>query len=397
MPDVPTTILHVDMDAFYASVEQFEHPELRGLPVIVGGMQGRGVVSAASYEARTFGVHSAMPISVARRLCPQGVFLPVRMAHYTTVSRHIREILLSFTQRLEPLSLDEAFLDLAGCESLHGSGHQIACQIKARIKKETGLTASVGVAPNKFLAKLASDVGKPDGLVVVPADQVQEFLAPLPVGRIWGVGAKAENRLHSLGIHTICQLAAMPERILVEHFGERGRQFALLARGIDERAVVTDREAKSLSTETTFTIDNCDRQSLRTWLLDLVDQLSSRLREHGLRARVLHLKIRSSDFRTRTRSHSLDEPTDRTNDLWKAALSMFDATVVRQVLPVRLLGVGASGLTADRLVQGHLFDQPERARQAALDRAVDGIRQRLGDSAIQRASLLSRLDGQETD
>lgn len=258
------TILHVDMDAFYASVEQRDCPELRGRPVIVGGVGNRGVVSAASYEARPYGVHSALPMATARRLCPQGVFLPVRMKHYAQIARQIREILFSFTPLVEPLSLDEAFLDVHGCEGLFGPAPDIARQIKERIRAETGLVASVGVAPNKFLAKLASDYGKPDGLVVLPADRVAEFLAPLPVGRLWGVGAKGENRLHVLGVHTIGQLAALPERVLVGHLGDVSRHLWQLAHGEDDRDVVPDREAKSISTETTFAQDIGDRQVLRT-------------------------------------------------------------------------------------------------------------------------------------
>ena len=224
----PITILHVDMDAFYASVEQRDQPELQGKPVIVGGIDGRGVVCAASYEARPFGVHSAMPMATARRLCPQAIFLPVRMKHYAEISRQIREIFFSFTPLVEPLSLDEAFLDVRGCEGLFGPAPAIARQIKERIKQETGLIASVGVAPNKFLAKLASDHGKPDGLVVLPPEQVTAFLTPLPVGRIWGVGKKAEERLHALGVRTIGQLAALPEKVLVGSL-RRGRPARLAA------------------------------------------------------------------------------------------------------------------------------------------------------------------------
>jgi DNA polymerase-4 len=382
------TILHADMDAFYASVEQRDRPELRGRPVVVGGVGGRGVVSAASYEARRFGVHSAMPMATARRLCPDGVFLPVRMRHYAEVARQIRDILLSFTPLVEPLSLDEAFLDVRGCEGLCGPAPAAARRIKERVKDETGLVASVGVAPNKFLAKLASDLGKPDGLVVVPPGKVAEFLAPLPVGRVWGVGAKGEKRLRALGVRTIGQLAALPERVLADHLGEVGRRAWQLAHGRDDRAVVPDREAKSISTETTFAEDIGDRAALRTWLLDLVDQLGGRLRHEGLRARTVELKVRSADFRTRTRSVSLGEATDLTEALWRAALGLFERTVVGEVLPVRLLGVGASGLTRDPLAQGDLFDDGGRRRRAALDRAIDAIRRQLGPEAIRCGSLL---------
>jgi DNA polymerase-4 len=382
------SILHVDMDAFYASVEQRDRPELRGLPVIVGGSaEHRGVVSAASYEARRFGVHSAMPTATARRLCPEGIFLPVRMAHYAQISRQIREILLSFTPLVEPLSLDEAFLDVHGCEGLFGPAPEIARLIKQRIRTEAGLVASVGVAPNKFLAKLAGDLAKPDGLAVLPADKVAEFLAPLPVSRIWGVGARAEKRLHALGVHTVGQLAALPERVLAGHFGEAGRHLWELANGRDDRQVVPDREAKSISTETTFARDLDDLEGLRGILLDQVEQVAGRLRQHGLRARTIDLKVRSSDFRTRNRSLSLDEPSDVTEEIWRAAGILFERALTPDVLPVRLLGVGATKLTSAAAVQGQLFDD-DRQRQRAVDRAVDAIRQQFGGGAIRRGSRL---------
>jgi DNA polymerase IV len=384
------TILHVDMDAFYASVEQRDRPELRGKPVIVGGVGGRGVVSAASYEARQYGVHSALPMSTARRLCPRGVFLPVRMSHYAQVARQIREVFLSFTPLVEPLSLDEAFLDVRGCEGLFGPTPEIARRIKERVRAETGLVASVGVAANKFLAKLASDHGKPDGFVVLPPERVSEFLAPLPVGRLWGVGAKAEKRLHALGIRTVGQLAGLPEQVLVDHFGEAGRHVWHLARGQDERAVIPDREAKSLSTETTFAHDVGDREVLRVWLLDLVDHLAGRLRQAGLHARAVEVKVRSSDFRTRTRSQALAEATNRTDLLWHSATALLERSLTREMLPVRLLGVGASRLAREGSVQGQLFDAELRERQAALDRAVDAIRGQFGTGAIRRGSLLDR-------
>jgi DNA polymerase-4 len=378
------------MDAFYASVEQRDRPELRGKPVIVGGIGPRGVVSAASYEARPFGVHSALPMTTARRLCPHGVFLPARMSHYAQVGRQLRDIFLWFTPRVEPLSLDEAFLDVHGCEGLHGPAPEIARQIKGRIKAETGLTASVGVAPNKFLAKLASDLRKPDGLVVVPAQGVLQFLGPLPVGRLWGVGAKAEKQLHALGVPTIGQLAALPERVLIDHFGKLGRHVWQLAQGRDERPVMPDREAKSVSTETTFPQDVGDRDTLRVCLLELVEHLASRLRQAGLRARTIELKIRSSDFRTRHRGQALPQPTNLSDVLWQAALEVFQDGLTKELLPLRLLGVGGSRLTRDAHVQGDLFDAGLGKRRQALDQAVDAIRGQFGDAAIRRASLLSR-------
>ena len=389
MPTHDLTLLHVDMDAFYASVEQRDRPELRGKPVIVGGTQGRGVVCAASYEARPFGVHSAMSIAQARRLCPQAIFLPVRMSHYAEISRQIRDIFYSFTPLIEPLSLDEAFLDVHGCEGLFGSGPDIARKIKERIKTELGLNASVGVAPNKFLAKLASDLSKPDGLLVLPADKVTEFLGPLPVSRLWGVGAKGEARLRELGLYTIGQLAAWPERSLVDHLGDLGRHLWQLAHGLDSRTVVPDRQAKSISTETTFVRDIGDRHVLRTWLLDLVDHLAARLRHAGVRARTIDLKIRSSEFHTQIRSQKLPEATDVTEEIWQVAAHLFERALTEDLLPVRLLGVGAGKLSRATAVQGDLFDDKQRAGQGTLDKTVDAIREQFGSDAIQRGSLLN--------
>jgi len=337
-------------------------------------------------------------MAAARRLCPQGVFLPARMKHYAAVARQIRDLLLSFTPLVEPLNLDEAFLDVRGCEGLFGPAPEIARRIRARVQAETGLTASAAVAPNKFLAKLASDLGKPDGLVVVPPDGVAAFLDPLPVARMWGVGAKGERRLQALGVRTVGQLAALPEKVLLAHFGAAGRQIGELAHGRDDRAVVPDREAKSITTETTFAQDIGERQVLRAWLLDLVDHLAGRLRHQGLRARTVELKVRSADFRTRMRSVSLVEATDLTDVLWQAAVKLFEPALAAEVLPVRLLGVGASNLTSDSAVQGQLFDDGERRRRADLDRTIDAIRQRLGNGAIQRGSRMGRdavADGPE--
>jgi DNA polymerase IV len=389
------TILHVDMDAFYASVEQRDRPELQGQPVIVGGTQGRGVVCAASYEARKFGVHSAMPIVTARRLCPHGVFVSVRMNHYVQISRQIREIFLSMTPLVEPLSLDEAFLDVRGCEGLFGTAPDMARRIKDCIRAETNLIASVGVAPNKFLAKLASDYGKPDGLVVVPAENVTDFLTPLPVGRVWGVGAKAEKRLHALGIRTIGQLAVLPEQAALDNFGEVGRHIWQLAHGQDDRQVIPDREAKSISTETTFAADIGDREVLRGWLLDLVDHLATRLRHQEVRARTIEVKIRSSDFRTITRSQALSEATSGTDALWQAALPLFEGSLSPDLLPVRLLGVGAIRLTREAAVQGDLFEAPLFQKQNALDQTIDTIRGAFGAESIRRGSLVDLSENPE--
>jgi DNA polymerase-4 len=384
-PAASLTILHVDMDAFYASVEQRDRPELRGRPVIVGGSaEGRGVVCAASYEARHFGVHSAMPAVTARRLCPDGVFLPVRMEHYAHISRQIRAIFHSFTPLVEPLSLDEGYLDVRGCEALFGPAPAIARRIKERIRAETDLVASVGVAPNKFLAKLASDTSKPDGLLVIEAEQVQAFLIPLPMSRLWGVGARGQRRLKQLGIETIGQLAALPPERLAVSFGQFGRQLWELAHGRDDRPVVPDREARSISTETTFARDIGDRDMLRAWLFELIEQLGQRIRQAGVQAGTVELKLRSADFRTHTRSTKLIQPTDVTPVLWKAAADLFDARISRGLLPARLLGVGATGLVRHADVQGNLFDDGWEARQRLLDQTLDRIRDQFGSQAIHR-------------
>ena len=290
-------ILHVDMDAFYASVEERDDQTIVGRPVIVGGSaEGRGVVCAANYVARKFGVHSAMPAAQAKRLCPQAVFLKPRIEYYAGVSARIREILESFTPLVEPLSLDEAFLDCTGSEPLFGPSPQIGRQIKRRIRDELRLVASVGVAPNKFLAKIASDLGKPDGFVVVAPDHVQAFLDPLPVGRIWGVGKVTGRVFERLAIRTIGELREMPVSELEEQFGSSGRHYWELAHGIDARPVVPDREAKSISHETTFAVDISDAEILRAWLVDLVEHVARRLRRHDIQGRSVELKVRFADF-----------------------------------------------------------------------------------------------------
>jgi len=382
-------ILHVDMDAFYASVEIRDQPELRGKPVIVGGTpQGRGVVCAASYEARKFGVHSAMPAIRAKRLCPQAIFLSPRMDYYAQVSREIRDIFGRFTPLVEPLSLDEAFLDVTGSESLLGPSVDIGRQIKAEILDELRLVASVGVAPNKFLAKIASDLDKPDGFVVVDPHGVQEFLDPLPVERLWGVGRQTNSVLERLRIRTIRDLRQRPLQELQEHFGQHGERLWQLAHGIDDRAVVPDREAKSISHETTFAVDIEDQRALRAWLLELTEQVARRLRRHGLRGRTLHLKVRFADFRTITRSQKLVESTASTEQLSQVAchLLMICLSQVRQ--PVRLLGMGVSDIETTGQTQRYLFDQQEREQQARLDRTSDSIKERFGITALRRASAL---------
>lgn len=378
-------ILHVDMDAFYASVEERDRPELAGKPVIVGGEPARrGVVSAANYLARQFGVHSAMAAITARRKCPQGVFLPPRIDYYAEVSGQIRAIFERYTPLVEPLSLDEAFLDVTGSTDLFGPPAAIGRKIKQEILAELRLVASVGVAPNKFLAKIASDLRKPDGFVTVEAERVQEFLDPLPVERLWGVGRVASQSLRQIGVHTISQLRRLPLSVLRVRFGASGEQLWELANGRDDRPVVPDHEAKSISHETTFAEDVTGGEVLRAWLLELTDQVARRLRRYRLRGRTVHLKIRLADFRLVTRSATLPTATNITAELWEAAAALLETWLSEARPPVRLLGMGASGLSTCEEVQKLLFDEPQRTRQSRLDVVTDAIRQRFGAAAIGR-------------
>ena len=380
-------ILHVDMDAFYASVEERDDPSLAGKPVVVGGTaEGRGVVAAANYEARKYGVHSAMPAVTARRLCPQAVFLPVRMDHYARVSQQIRAIFEQFTPLIEPLSLDEAFLDATGSESIFGPSAEIGRQIKQRIRTELKLIASVGAAPNKFVAKIASDLKKPDGFCVVEPKEVQSFLDPLPVGRLWGVGKVTGQVFERLAIRTIGQLRRMPLDSLNDLFGSSGEHYWQLAQGIDHRQVVPDREAKSISNETTFAEDIADREVLRAWLVDLVEQVARRLRRHDIKGRTVELKVRFADFKTISRSLTLAEPSNVTQELLDAAIELLTTRLPPRHLPVRLLGFGVTKLDDSGISQQQLFDQPVRERHRELDRVADQITAKFGKLAIRRGA-----------
>jgi DNA polymerase-4 len=382
-------ILHVDMDAFYASVEERDRPELVGQPVIVGGTpQGRGVVAAANYAVRRFGVHSAMPTSTALRLCPQAILIPPRLDYYAEVSEQIREIFNRYTPLVEPLSLDEAFLDVTGSEPLFGPSAEIGRQIKGAIRESVRLVASVGVAPNKFLAKIASDLEKPDGFVVVDPDGVQDFLDPLPVGRLWGVGRVTGRALEQLGVRTIGDVRRMPPEVLQQHFGKSGEHLWQLARGIDERRVVPDREAKSISHETTFAVDIGDRDALRAWVVELAEQVGWRLRRHDLRGRTVQLKLRYADFHTITRSKTLPEPTNITAEIRRTAAELLESCLPGGRQRFRLLGVGVSGLEGRQAVQQSLFVDDEREKLTQLDQAADQIRARFGSSALHHASGL---------
>ena len=387
-------ILHIDMDAFYASVEERDDPSLVGKPVIVGGSaEGRGVVAAANYEARKFGVHSAMAAARAKRLCPHAVFLTPRIDYYASVSRQIREIFEQFTPLVEPLSLDEAFLDVTGSESIFGTSAAIGRQIKQRIRSELQLVASVGVAPNKFVAKIASDLKKPDGFVVVEADQVQSFLDPLPVGRLWGVGKVTGQVFEQMAIRTIGQLRQLPVEAFTGRFGSSGEHYWQLAHGIDDRQVVPDREAKSISAETTFAEDISDMEVLRAWLVDLVEQVARRLRRHEIKGRTIELKVRFADFKTITRSLTLAEPTNITQELLDAGVELLTQRLPPRHLAVRLLGFGVNKLDDSGRSQQQLFDQPDQARHRELDRVADQITVRFGKSAIQRGARLDKDAG----
>jgi DNA polymerase IV len=382
-------ILHVDMDAFYASVEERENPRLVGRPLIVGGTpEGRGVVAAANYAVRRFGVHSAMPTSTALRLCPDAIVLPPRMEFYAEVSRQIRNVFFRYTPLVEPLSLDEAFLDVTGSSELFGPGEQIARQLKKDILGETRLVASIGVAPNKFLAKIASDLRKPDGLVVVDGDAVQEFLDPLPIARVWGVGKVTAGVFDRLGVTTVRDLRLLDREVLLREFGRQGEHFARLARGLDNRPVVPDREAKSISHETTFAADLTDADALRAWLLELTEHVGRRLRSHKLRGRTVQLKVRFSDFRTITRSRTLEQPTNLTGVIWRAAGELLTNALPAHHDGVRLLGIGLSGLEGGGLVQQSLFAEEGEQKQRELDSVADAVRQKFGSLALNRGSGL---------
>jgi DNA polymerase-4 len=379
-------ILHVDMDAFYASVEERDRPELVGKPVIVGGTpEGRGVVAAANYVARTFGVHSAMPAVTAKRLCPQAIFLRSRMEYYAEVSEQIRAIFHRYTPLVEPLSLDEAFLDVTGSEALFGPSDSIGRKIKQEIHDELRLVASVGVAPNKFLAKLASDLEKPDGFVIVEQSSVQDFLDGLPVSRLWGVGKVTNRAFERLHVRTVGQLRQLPVEILRDHFGSAGEHLWALAGGIDDRAVVPEREAKSISHETTFTTDLDDRETLGAWLLELSEQVACRLRRRRLKGRTIQIKVRFDDFQTITRAQTLPEATNVTHDIWRTATRMFAERLPARPLRIRLLGVGVSGFGESQWAQSTLFSDERNERNKRLDQVADQIRDTFGTSSLQRA------------
>jgi DNA polymerase IV len=381
-------IIHLDMDAFYPAVEVLDNPELKGKPVIVGGSRKRGVVSSASYEARKFGVHSAQPMATAARLCPNGIFLPVRMSRYREVSEQIFEIFDRFTPLLEPLSIDEAFLDVTGSVRLFGKPEDIARKIKNTVFQETGLTVSAGVAPSKFVAKIASDIDKPDGLTVVHSNRVREFLDPLPIQKMWGVGKVTREALGRLNIRTFRDLRLIPAGVLEERFGKHGVKMHLLAQGIDEREVVPEHDAKSIGAEETFEEDMTSLDLAKKELLALSHRVAHRMRKEEVAGRTVTLKVKYSDFIQITRSATLPESTDDAPEIYSAACTLLKKTAVGK-RPARLLGISISHLSADSEHQLSLFLENKKSpRKRKLNTALDSIQEKFGNKGIRPGTLL---------
>ncbi len=403
MPGPGRTILHLDLDAFYASVEQLDDPSLRGRPVIVGGPSNRGVVCAASYEARRFGVRSAMPTSQARRLCPEGVFLHPRFGRYGELSDRVFGVYRRYTPLVEPLSLDEAFLDVTASRALHGDGPSIAARIKREVRSETGLAVSAGVAEVKLAAKIATDLGKPDGLVVVPAGGVAAFLAPLPVGRLWGVGGVTEAALRRIGVATIGDLARLPESAVGAALGaDRARGLRALARGEDDREVVPDEAARSVGGEETFEQDLVGEAALARALLLQAGRVGRRLRSAGLRGRIVTLKVKYADFTQVTRRVTLPAATDDDRLIYRTARDLLAR--IEAGRPVRLAGVTVSGFGEEgepEAGQLDLFGAPgsgggaeaqpvASARRQALHAALDRLADKYGERTVAPADLSDR-------
>ncbi|MCG6971829.1 MAG: DNA polymerase IV [Desulfobacterales bacterium] len=382
-------ILHLDMDAFYPSVEILDNPALKGKPVIVGGSKERGVVSSASYEARKFGVHSAQPIAKAKRLCPHGIFLPVRMSRYQEVSKQAFEIFHRFTPLVEPLSIDEAFLDVTGSMRLFGAPENIAKQIKQIILKETGLTISAGVAPSKFVAKIASDMDKPDGLTVVRLDAVRDFLDPLPIKKMWGVGKVTQKLLSRLNIHTFKDLRQTPVKVLEHKFGKQGAKIHLLAMGSDEREVISEHDVKSIGHEETFLQDIVSLKGAQKELLALCNKVARRMRRKGLKGKTITLKVKYFDFVQITRSATLPKPTDDGSEIYSVACHLLNKTEVTKK-PIRLLGVSMSqlGLLGSG-TQLSLFDQdPSTQKRRKMNLILDSVHEKFGDKSVVPGTLL---------
>ncbi|MBU0571281.1 MAG: DNA polymerase IV [Candidatus Omnitrophica bacterium] len=386
MPHAQKYIIHVDMDAFFTSVEQRDNPALRGKPVIVGsdpkGGKGRGVVAACSYEARAFGIHSAMPISIAYKKCPQAVFLRGSMQKYARESDKILDILEKFTPDIEPISIDEAFMDISGSYRVFGTPAEMCRKIKNTVKRETGLMASIGLAPNKMTAKIASDLNKPDGFVTVHEKDLLNFLHPMPVSKIWGVGAKTKEALTAVGIRTIGDLASYDRAKITELLGKNGSHIWELANGIDIRDVKTDGTTRSVSNEHTFEEDTKNADLIKNTLMSLSEKVSRRLRKYGFKCKTITLKIRFSDFSTFTRAVTIDHPTNFIADLYENCLRHVENFDIHKK-SVRLLGVRASNLS-DSLWETDLFDgNTDRSKKKEeLHKTLDRIKDKFGDGAI---------------
>ena len=386
-----TSIIHIDLDAFFVSVEQVFNPELKGKPVVVGGKPGgRGVVAAASYEARAFGLHSAMPLKTASRLCPHAIFIEGSFPRYREASKKFMAILADFTPFLEPGGLDEAYLDVTGFESLHDSIHRMAVSIRQRIQDELGLCASVGIASGKIIAKVASELSKPDGLIEVARGEEQAFLAPLGVGKLPGVGKKAERTLELLGIDTIGKLSVTPVAVLKRHLGVSGEGLHRSANGIDDRKVETSGAAKSISRETTFGKDTRNRVYLKATLRYLGERVGADLRRQGKQARSINLKLRYADFTTLTRSYTPPQATDGDLMIFQTGLKLLDKALAAEKQPVRLIGIGVSNLV-EAGGQLAMLDSSAQ-RQVQLNKTIDRIRQKYGFTSIQTGQTLLLKD-----
>ncbi|MBW2198092.1 MAG: DNA polymerase IV [Deltaproteobacteria bacterium] len=382
-------IIHLDMDAFYPSVEVLDNPALKGKPVIVGGSKERGVVSSASYEARKFGIHSAQPIAKAKRLCPGGIFLPVRMSRYQEISKQVFKIFHRFTPLVEPISIDEAFLDVTDSIRLFGQPGNIAKKIKQIILTETGLTISAGVAPSKFVAKIASDIDKPDGLTVVHPDDVRDFLDPLPVKKMWGVGKVSQRLLSRLNIHNFRDLRQTPVKVLEKKFGKHGVKIHLLAMGVDERDVIPDHDVKSIGHEQTFLQDIISLDTVQKELLALGSKVARRMRQKGLKGKTITLKVKYSDFVQITRSATLPKSIDDGSEIYSVACRLLEKTRVTKK-PVRLLGISLSQLSClGTGTQLSLFDQDRSSQERQrLNTVLDSLYEKYGDKSVVPGTLL---------
>ena len=426
-------IMHVDMDAFFASIEQLDHPDYKGHPVIVGGLSSRGVVATCSYEARKFGVHSAMPISRAKKLCPDGIYVYPRMDRYKEVSHQIFSIMKEFTPYIEPLSIDEAFLEVSGMSTMYSGPKALGRAIKDRVYEKTGLIISAGLAPNKFLAKLASDLDKPDGLVVIPYGREKEILAPLPIKRIWGVGPHTEKRLKAGGFHLMRHIQALPdERSLIPIVGNQARRIWELANGIDERPVETDRKIQSIGAEETYEEDLVDGSAIELEFRYFANRLSKRLRKRNLLGHTVSIKVRYDDFTTVSRQKRLDSPSDHEHVFFETALLLWNKlmqdktskqpkgtkkdvetlgattkvkstnsnynssngiTFMEPPGPIRLLGLTVSGLDEEVPMQDSLFESPRNENENKLAGVLDSLESKFGETAVMSGALWQRFHG----